>query len=529
MLLELHVENLGVIEEASLTLGEGMTVLSGETGAGKTMLVGAISMVLGGKIDPRMIRIGADSATVQARFVYKAQEYVLSRTLSASGRSRSYVNGKMASLVELVELGTTLIDLHGQHAQMRLASSGAQLSLLDEIAGTDLEGRRDVESHLRKTRSSLGDLNTAIATRERELAVIDFEVAEIAKVRITSSSEDLELEAELETLSRAEQFRDLYGEILNILVAGEGEFSFTADISTLVRKLRREPTLTDLTRRIESVSLELADIVNDVVGRLENLSADPERISSIRSRLIELRDIKRRYGSTLPEVISLMSNLEEKRSILRDQARSPEEIMTEITALESQLASINGRIRSARSTAATQICALVNERLEHLAFSAAKFDIELGSNLDGSPISFTFSPNPGQSSVEIAKFASGGELSRIMLAISLVAGTQCDTQLFDEVDSGIGGKSALDIAKALHALSLKKQVIVVTHLAQVAALARNHFIITKTSDETNTRTVIEQCFGDRRVDEIARMLSGTPSSRVARDHAAELLGTARNH
>ena len=507
--------------------GPGMTVLTGETGAGKTLIVGAIGLAIGARMDARAIRVGADSASVEARFFAAEQEYVLSRAINQQGRSRSYINGKMATLAELVEVGSRLIDIHGQHAQMRLASPSAQLAILDEHLGVDTSMRQELERSLQRARRSRQEMDSNASKRDREASIANFELAEIQKVAPTSADEDRELEAELDVLERSEEFRSLYLEIATLIEGDEADESGSyVRLTQLARRLHREASLAGLADRIDAVAIELGDLASTARQSMDQLDSNPLRIEEIRSRLVVLRDLKRKYGPTLGEVMQLASELSDRLKRLNSTPSSPEELDAEIHQLSERLAAENQRLRELRARGAQEISAAINAKLEDLSFSRANFEISLSQGGDGSPVTFNFSPNPGQASVEISRFASGGELSRIMLALSLVMGTTAPCQLFDEVDAGIGGKSGNDIAASLHELSLQRQVIVVTHLAQVAAVADNHFTINKLAGEFDTVTEVENCEGEGRVEEIARMLSGSPTSHSAKRHAREMLGFA---
>lgn len=523
MLEELIVENLGVIERAELGLGEGMTVITGETGAGKTMLVGALQMALGARTDPRLIREGASQAVVEARFVLDGEEFVVSRTLSAQGRSRGYVNGKMASVAELAELGRRAVDVHGQHAQMRLESAAAQLTLLDGFSGIDLGPRDQIAERLSQLARRIAEARTGIAERERELAVVRFELGEIDRVSPIDAEEDLRLEEELDVLEREEEFRETYLSLLAAVSGDEGDAGAVAELSHLARRLHRESATAELAARLDGVVIELNELAHVAQRRLEGLSGDPGRPDEIRSRLIALRDLKKRFGPTLADVLEARQTLASRLGELSGEGASPEALEAQAAALRTELEHEETRIRGARLEAAAKVAAAVNLQLPLLSFTAAEFSVQLAPKGDGSPAVFMFRPHPGSRPLEIARFASGGELSRLMLGLALVMGVEAETQLFDEVDAGVGGRSARDIAQALKRLSATRQVLVVTHLAQVAAVADRHFTITKRIVGAGTATEIAACEGEKRVGEVARMLAGDPDSATARKHSAELL------
>ena len=523
MLEELVVENLGVIERAQLSLGEGMTVITGETGAGKTMLVGALQMALGARTDPRLIREGAAQAGVEARFVLDGEELVVSRTLNSQGRSRGYINGRMASVAELAEVGRRAVDVHGQHAQMRLESPVAQLALLDAYYGIDLGQRNQLSEQLSHLERRITEARSGMAERERELAVVRFELGEIERVAPLDAEEDLRLEQELDMLEREEEFRETYLSLLSAVSGDEGDAGAVTELSHLARRLHREPATGELAQRLDGVVVELNELAHEAQRRLESLAGDPGRPDEIRSRLVALRDLKKRFGPTLADVLAARKGLLARLDSLAGEGASPEALEAQAAAVRAERDRENERIRSARLEAAEKVAAAVNRQLPLLSFASAEFSVDLSEQGDGSPAVFMFTPHPGSRPLEIARFASGGELSRLMLALALVMGVDAETQLFDEVDAGVGGRSARDIARALKDLSANRQVLVVTHLAQVAAVADRHFTIAKRINGAVTDTEIAPCDGEGRVGEVARMLAGDSESANARRHAAELL------
>ncbi|CAG4905628.1 AAA family ATPase [Acidithrix sp. C25] len=523
MLEEVIVENLGVIEEGRLLLEPGMNVISGETGAGKTMVVGAISIATGAKADARWVRVGAQEASVSARFSTPEGEFILSRTILASGRSRSYINGKMASIGELSTLGSSLLDIHGQHDSMKLVSLGAQGEILDRFGGIDTVLKRSLEVQLGTAKRSLAELEANSVSRNRELAIVEFQIREIEKIKLATDDEDLLLEEELDSLEQVEEYRELFGSMIELLEPSEGDSARHNSYSSLARRGGKLRGLEAISARLEALELEVRDLTEEIKGRMDGLEANADRVGEIRSRLVVLRDIKRKYGPSLPEVFSLYESLIQSRDHLQGQLPSPEELESEIATLESEFLAVCKSIKDARTASARLLESGLNALFPKLALGRATCEVALSESIDGSPIHFLFTPNPGQAKIDIAKFASGGELSRFMLAITLLAGAECDTQLFDEVDAGVGGKSAIEVASSLVELSTKRQVIVVTHLPQVAAFAGSHFVITKDTNDFKSRTRIEKVEGASREIEIARMLSGSSDSQLAKEHARELI------
>ena len=324
-------------------------------------------------------------------------------------------------------------------------------------------------------------------------------------------------------LEREEEFRETYLSLLAAVSGDEGDAGAVAELSHLARRLHRESATAELAARLDGVVIELNELAHVAQRRLEGLSGDPGRPDEIRSRLIALRDLKKRFGPTLADVLEARQTLASRLEELSGVGASPEALEAQAAALRTELEHEETRIRGARLEAAGKVAAAVNLQLPLLSFTAAEFSVQLAPKGDGSPAVFMFRPHPGSRPLEIARFASGGELSRLMLGLALVMGVEAETQLFDEVDAGVGGRSARDIAQALKRLSATRQVLVVTHLAQVAAVADRHFTITKRIVGAGTATEIAACEGERRVGEVARMLAGDPDSATARKHSAELL------
>lgn len=523
MLDELIVENLGVIESARLDLTPGMTVITGETGAGKTMVVGAISFVTGAKADSRIIRQGSTEASVQARFVLDDEEIILARTITTSGKAKAYVNGRAVSLAEVQKIANDLLDIHGQHTSMRLSSLTAQSTILDNYAGVDHQARRDLLRRLTTLKEQLQNLEQTNTAKDRELAAINFELNEIDSVKLLSDTEDDELHERLDTLEKSEEFRAIYADLLTIIDGGDDFDGSIHNLNAITRRMVRLNALSSISERLLSVSTELGDISSDVKVRLESIDVEPQIVDQIRSRLVVLRDIKKRFGPTLSDVLRTFTQLKERRDQLLGDQRSPDDLRTEILQTNVELDKVLRAIGELRKTASVRLAPVVNENLGNLSLAGSDFFVHFEDSPDGSPLSFQFSPNKGQPPIEVAKFASGGELSRMMLALTLAIGATSETQVFDEIDQGIGGKTGIDVGASLAKLARKRQVIVVTHLAQVAVFGNQHFTITKNGTLSGTTTSLVNVTGEQRVTEIARMLSGVIDLESARIHARELL------
>lgn len=529
MLEELIVEDLGIIETAQLDLSFGMTAITGETGAGKTMIVGAISFITGSKADPRTVRSGAKQASVQARFLVNNEEFVLSRTLDTSGKTKAYINGRAAALAEIQKLGLDFLDIHGQNGAMRLRSQSSQLDMLDKYAQIDFRPRLALEAQIANLRSEINRLSASNLEATQELNAVNRVLHEIDNAHLTTESEDEELRSELEELENSQEYLQIYNELAFGLLGDDNEKGAIGFLRDIARKATRLESMSALLSTISRVATDLDEISIDVKRRIDMLSDNHERVDEIRTRLVVLRDLKRQYGPDLVDVFNKRVELQNRQMQLGGSSRSIEQLEHDLGKYSDDLIKVLDSHKRAREGAKAQLEPLVNQKLEQLSLSGSNFSIRLGDSLDGSPVSFVFAPNRGQQPIEIAKFASGGELSRIMLALSLSVGTASETQVFDEIDQGIGGKTALDVGAALGALAANRQVVIVTHLAQVAVFAKHHFTISKVDFDNNTKMTLVKVKGDSRVREISRMLSGTTDSRTAYEHAKELLDLYSSH
>ncbi|MDA8277893.1 MAG: DNA repair protein RecN [Actinomycetota bacterium] len=522
MLEELTVSNLGVIEYGRVTFGDSMNVLTGETGAGKTLVVGAIQLLLGAKGDSQIVRSGADAATVTARIVDdQSNEFIVERSVLINGRSRAYIDGKAVTMAQLEEFASEHLEVHGQHAAMKLGSQPKQLRIVDLYGKVDTTKLQKLRSEWREKVTEIERIETSRDEIERQAAIVAFEISEISKVAIKSPTEDTDLELELNRLESIESYRELFSEIID-LCDGQGA-TITGKFSQLLKRARALSGTESVAEILETISTNISELYHEAVTAVDDLEFDPNRVEEIRHRLMALRDIKRRYGPTLRDVTEQLAKLQVQMESFRIAPEDLELLRQEAKALEEAIEVEEASIADERRRGADLLCAGVNLRLGDLALSRANLSYQPGIAPDMSTLLFYFQANPGLPPVELAKCASGGELSRLMLAISLEASKDKTSLLFDEVDAGVGGQAGVAIGRALQALARDRQVIVVTHLAQVAAFASTHFYIDKVTDGSNTRTEIVKLTPDGRIDEIARMLSGHGGSTSARAHAKELI------
>jgi DNA repair protein RecN (Recombination protein N) len=522
MLVELAVRDLGVIAELRLVLGPGMTAVTGETGAGKTMVVDAIELLVGGRSDPALVRTGADEAWVEGRFVDGDREVVVARAIPRNGRSRAYVDGRLATAQVMAELGVELVDLHGQHAHQSLLALAAQREALDRFGGVDLgpltEARRTVSSLV----AELGRMGGDERERARELDLVRYQVAEIEGAGITGPDEDEELGTEEDSLSDATAHREAAALALEAL-SGEGAASDA--LGTAVAALSGRAPFAAHEERLRAVAAELTDASADLRLAAEEVEEDPERLAVVRERRQLLHDLRRKYGDTLAEVVSEGERLAQRLAELEDHDRRAAELDGLLEAARAQEREAAAVVGKARREAASPLAQRVREHLVELAMPNARVEVQVPDDDPGDDVEILLAANPGTPALPLAKVASGGELARIMLALRLVLTSAPPTLVFDEVDAGIGGQAAVAVGRALARLADERQVFVVTHLPQVAAYADAQVQVAKRSDEASTvssATVLDE---GERVLELSRMLSGQPSA-AAREHAIEMLAAA---
>ncbi|RIX27509.1 DNA repair protein RecN [Amnibacterium setariae] len=561
---EITIRGIGVIEDAVLPLGPGFTALTGETGAGKTMVVTALGLLLGGRADSGVLRAGADRAVAEARWVVPdhgavaerveetggelepvgegTAELLVTRTVSAEGRSRVAVAGRSVPVGVLQELGEALVAVHGQSEQLRLKSPVAQRELLDRFAGTGLTAVLDEYAGVHRRflggRAELERLTAEQDARTAEAAELRSALAEIEGVA-PQPGEDAELAALAERLGAQDELR-IAAATAHEALSSEDVGALDA-LSLLVearRALERaaplDPELASLAETVASLASLAADASGDLASYLAALDPDaPGRLEVTQQRINELGVLMRRYGPTLDDVLAF-AETGGRRLLELDADPDRIESLAAQVALDERLAGeLADRLSALRRDAALRLGAEVTAELGDLAMGSAAVLVEVTSRDELAAsgrdvVQLLLQAYPGAEPRPIARGASGGELSRVMLALEVVlAGTDpVPTFVFDEVDAGIGGGAAIEVGKRLARLAATSQVIAVTHLAQVAAFANNHLKVLKGSDGGVTTSTVQRLAGDDRVAEMARLLSGLTTSESALAHAQELLDLA---
>jgi DNA repair protein RecN (Recombination protein N) len=534
MLAELQVSDLGVIADLTLVLGPGLTALTGETGAGKTLVVEAIELLLGGKADPVQVRKGAASATVEGRFVASpdaADDLVLARTVPVDGRSRGYINTRMAPLSGLEEAGDQLVDLYGQHAHQSLLVPFAQRAGLDRFGSVDIGPVAAARRRIRAVDEALASLGGDARARARELDLLRFQVGELEAAALVDAAEEVELAAEEERLAGATGHRDAAEGAVEALT---GDGGVVDGLGGAISLLSGRPPLGGSYERLRAVASEMQDAARDLRTLAESLEDDPQRLAAVRDRRQLLHGLRRKYGDDLGEVIDYRDQARRRLEELAGHEERAAGLEQERAAAESELAKAEAALGRDRREAAPKLAEAVEAQLHRLAMPRVRFEVSVGDDRAGEAVTWLLGANRGEPALPLAKVASGGELARTMLALRLVLGSQVDrseqpgrrTLVFDEVDAGIGGEAAVAVGRALAEVAQHDQVLVVTHLAQVAAFADQQIAITK--HEVKGRTVAQARLLEPadRVIELSRMLSGRPDSPTAHRHAEELLAGA---
>lgn len=529
MLLELAVRDLGVIAELTLVLPSGTIAVTGETGAGKTLVVTAIELLVGGRADSSVVRPGATEARVEGRFLTTdGEEVVLARVIPAEGRSRAYVDGRLAQVSALAEHGVALVDLHGQHAHQSLLAPATQREALDRFAGVDLEPLHAARRRVAAVDAALAALGGDPRARARALDLLRHQVAELERARLQGPDEDEALAGEEDLLADAVAHQAAAGLAHEALAAETGAVD---GVRTALAAVAGRAPFATAEDRLRSLAAELDDVAAEVRSVGEDITDDPERIEAVRQRRALLHDLRRKYGATLAEVAAFAEGAQRELADLESHDQRAAALDVKRTAAVEAERAAAAVIGAARRAAAPAMAAAVEANLAELAMPRAIVELEVGAEDPGDDVSFLLGANPGERTLPLAKVASGGELARAMLALRLVlldreGGEGSRTLVFDEVDAGVGGAAALAIGRSLASLGTHHQVLVVTHLPQVAAFADAQVRVTKEVTGGRTVAAVAELDEGDRVIELSRMLSGRPESATARGHAEELLAAA---
>ena len=560
MLRELRIENLLLIEKAELRLGEGLNAITGETGAGKTVLAHSLDLLMGGKARSQIVRPGAGEAWVEGvfdlppglleepemadlaeRLPEEPEEIVLGRRVSASGRTSAFVAGRAATASDLRLLGGRLLTFYGQHEHRRLTVASAQADVLDGFAGPqhlELLGRYR-EAHRRCVRlaAELDELRQRDGSRERDLDLYRYELAEIEEVA-PDAAEEAELSAERERLRHAEGLREAaagaHASAAGAEDDGGGAAGAVARAEALLQGVGEvDAGLDSIAARVGALAVELGDVASELRDYLDRIEADPARLAAVEERLEAVERLKRKHGGSIESVLAHAERC--RGEIERLEGTEERDATAEAALAEAEAArgKLGRRLSKGRAAAAAPLRERVATELERLAMPGASLGVVLAPHPEGfgpsgaESVELLLSPNPGLEPAPLRDAASGGELSRVMLALSgLGAGAGGGTLVFDEIDAGVGGKTARAVGERLRAVGKERQVVCITHLPQVASLAATHFRLEKKIGTDTTSATVQRLDAEGVVEEIRRMLGGESSDEAATRHARELLAAA---
>jgi DNA repair protein RecN (Recombination protein N) len=559
MLLELRIENLLLIERAELRLGPGLNAITGETGAGKTILAHSFDLLMGGKARPQIVRPGAseayvegvfelpdgllddpDLAEIRERLPEDLSELAIGRRVSASGRTSAFLGGRSASAPELQALGSRLLAFYGQHEHRKLTLAAAQLEILDGFAGEQhLERRtkyRAAHSEVLMLERELAAIRDRDGARERDLDILRYELEEIETAN-PDPAEEAELSSERDRLRHSEALRGAAASALAGLMGqddggGATELAGVAE-AALGSQQGVDGELDGLAERTRSVRLELQELGAELRAYLESIEAEPGRLEQVEERLEVIERLKRKHGGTIELVLAHAESCRAEIEGMRDAGERTEELEAELDAVLRVRTDLSAQLSEVRAKSARRLEKRIAEELDQLAMGGAALEVALEPHPDGfgplgqERVTFNVSTNPGMPVSPLREAASGGELSRVMLALAGQGATGgASTYVFDEIDAGIGGKTAHAVGERLRTLASDRQVLCITHLPQVASMAQTHFRIEKRVDGGQATATVDQVGGDELVAEIVRMLGGSDGDKVAKRHARQMLEAA---
>lgn len=560
VLRELRIENLLLIEKAELRLGEGLNAITGETGAGKTVLAHSLDLLMGGKAKANIVRPGAEEAWVEGvfdlpegvmdepefgelaeRLPEGADEVVLGRRVSAGGRTSAFVGGRAAKAEDLKLLGGRLLAFFGQHEHRRLTISSAQMEVLDGFAGVEhLQARRayrEAHREVGRLAAELAELREAEGSRERDLDLYRYELAEIEEVG-PDPEERAGMAAERERLRHAEGLREAAaGAHVRLAGADEDGGGAAAALaqaeSLLLGAAGLDAGLDAISERVAALAVELSDTSSELRDYAEGLEADPGRLRAIEERLDAIDRLERKHGGSVESVLAHAERCRAEIARLHGAEGRGAEAEAALAEAEGCRAELGGRLSAGRAEVARPLEERVAAELERLAMAGATLEVVLEPHADGygadgcETVELRVAPNPGIEAAPLRDAASGGELSRVMLALSgLGQAAAAHTLVFDEIDAGVGGNTARAVGERLKALAEGRQVICITHLPQVASLADSHFRLEKDIAGGQAFATVERLDGEAVVEEIRRMLGGEKANDAATHHARELLKAA---
>jgi DNA repair protein RecN (Recombination protein N) len=551
MLTDISIKNFAIIDSLHISFGSGLNILTGETGAGKSIIIDAVNLLLGGRASADLVRSGADEAAVEALFaigndgalvqfladrgIDAVDELLLKRVISRSGKNRIFINGSLATLATLAEIACRLVNIYGQHESQTLLKIENQLELLDgyaAIAGAKGEFAATWRA-CRKVAEKLALLDSGARAAERQRDILSYQLEEITSAGLVPG-EDEELEQERNLLVHAERLLQKTGSAYELLYGAEESVLGTLGTvrAALLDAAGIDASLAAIGETVAAAALQLEDAALTLRDYTARIESDPLRLQHVDERLELIRKLKKKYGATIAEILACCESMEAELLSLTDMESSRAELEREAERLQALLQQQGEALSSRRTAAAARLQQALEKEVHQLAMKHAIFQVTVEPlpeprETGFDRVEFLFSPNPGEIPKPLAKIASGGELSRIMLAMKqLLPESDVATLVFDEVDTGIGGATSSLVGRKLKAVADRQQVLCITHLPQVAVFAAHHYLVAKSVAAGRTATEVTLLDAAARVEEVARMLGGVSVTATTREHAREMLAGA---
>ncbi len=550
MLTTLRIKNLAIVENIKVEFLDGLNVITGETGAGKSILIGALTLVLGGRADKNMIRTGEDKCGVEASFFLKDispinfllddlgidlcedGQLIVQRIISESGNGKNLINGCSATVQMLKKLGNLLVDMHGPHDHQSLLNCDFQLEMLDSFAQlTELKQKYKISYRkMLDIEAELRNLDGDDSQVSQQIDLLSYQVSEIESAKLSNDDEE-NLAKEHARVANAQRIIELSGVVYNAI--SEDEFSafnaMTGAQNALMELSAIIDDAEDWKNEAESISIQLQELASSVSNTVQSIDADPERLQWLDDRITLIHALKRKYGTTIEEILIFGQNAAARLHELQNREEKIAEISKKLESAKNSLTTIGKKLHSSRSKAAQSMANDVTSELRDLGFEHGIFTVNLELCTLGptgmDEIEFGFAPNLGESMRPLRAIASSGEISRVMLAIKTILANHdmIPIMVFDEIDANVGGETANAVGKKLAGVAAIHQVICITHLPQVAVHGANHFVVSKQTEDNRTKTLISALSQEERIPEIARMLGGKDLTSVIMCHAEEML------
>lgn len=556
MLTYLHVKNIALIDELEVDFNDGLNILTGETGAGKSIIIGSINAALGSKISKDFLRSGSEDALIEILFQINSQilidkikdfgidikdgELLISRKMIQNGRSVFRVNGQVANTNIVKKISESIIDIHSQHEHQSLLNKKNHIKLLDSFLGEKIERdlniyRSKYKEYLKIKQEIIDDQDPEI--RKRELSFLEFEINEIESANLTIN-EDKELSKKYKLLSNSQKIRSVLSEIYNNII-DDNSYNISHNISeaikdiTTIRKL--DSDLENLSEQLEQIDLLISDFSRDLNLYVNNIDVNEEELEMVHNRLDLINNLKMKYGDTIDDILDLLESKINKHEKLINYEKNVLKIQENISKYEDELINISEKISNIRNKGAKELSSQIIDVLKDLNLKDTKFEVKIDKkynfDVDGiDDVEFLISTNKGEPTKPLIQIASGGELSRIMLAIKSVL-ANCDeisTLIFDEIDSGISGRTAQMVAQKLEKLAKNRQILCITHLPQIAAMSDTHYVIEKINKNKQTLTKMKKLNNDEIPNELARLIGGAEITDTVIKSAIEMRSLAKD-